>query len=144
MYVRHQGPLIQIHTPAKLNLFLEVLGRRTDGFHEIETLMTPISMFDTLCLANNAGGDIRVTCQWAAGIAAQSVAERGRTLWETLPDAADNLVFRALERLRTRAGIAWGATVRLIKRIPAAAGLGGASCDAAAALVGANRLWQLH
>lgn len=145
MYVRFQDPLIQIHTPAKLNLFLEVLGRRKDGFHEIETLMTPIGMFDTLDFSSNADGEIRMTCRWATGVAAQRTASSsGRgSPWDALPAASDNLVVKALNRLRQHAGVEAGACVRLVKRIPAAAGLGGASSDAAAALVGGNRLWRL-
>ncbi len=145
MYVRFCDPLIQIHTPAKLNLFLEVLGRRKDGFHEIETLMTPISMFDTLDLSSNSDGDIRLTCRWATGVAAQMAASSSGqgSPWDALPAASDNLVVKALNRLRQRAGVEAGACVRLVKRIPAAAGLGGASSDAAAALVGGNRLWRL-
>ncbi|MCY2993805.1 MAG: 4-(cytidine 5'-diphospho)-2-C-methyl-D-erythritol kinase [Planctomycetota bacterium] len=133
MYVRFWDSLIQIHTPAKLNLFLEVLGRRKDGFHEIETLMTPISMFDTLDLSSNSGGDIRLTCHWATGVAAQMAASSSAqgSPWDALPAASDNLVVKALNRLRQRAGV------------EAAAGLGGASSDAAAALVGGNRLWRL-
>jgi 4-diphosphocytidyl-2-C-methyl-D-erythritol kinase len=145
MYVRQQGSRIQVHTPAKLNLFLEVLERRQDGFHEIETLMTPVSMFDTIDLSDNVHGDLRLLCRWATGVEAQTTAggDCRTSPWDPLPGAAENLVTRALERLRVRAGICLGATVRLVKRIPAAAGLGGASSDAAAALVAANRLWRL-
>lgn len=143
MYVRHLGPLIEIQTPAKLNLFLEVLARRPDGFHEIETLMTPIGIYDTLYVAPAPYGTVRFQCGWAAGIAARAGSVAGAGGPEAVPTGGDNLVVRALERLRRRAGVEAGATVRLIKRIPLAAGLGGASSDAAAALVGANRLWAL-
>jgi 4-diphosphocytidyl-2-C-methyl-D-erythritol kinase len=143
MYVRDLARLVEIQTPAKLNLFLEVLARRTDGFHEIETLMTPISLYDTLYLAAEPRGTIELTCQWAAGLEAQRQAEPPADEWEVLPTGPENVVVRALARLRSRASVEAGATVRLVKRIPAAAGLGGASSDAAAALVAANRQWRL-
>jgi 4-diphosphocytidyl-2-C-methyl-D-erythritol kinase len=145
MYVRHRNKLVEVHTPAKVNLFLEVLARRDDGFHEIETLMVPISLFDTLWFAADGAGRIGLSCRWAAGLEAQvstQTAPQSAT-WGPLPANAENLVTRALERLRERAGIEAGAMVRLTKRIPSAAGLGGASSDAAAALVAANVGWGL-
>jgi 4-diphosphocytidyl-2-C-methyl-D-erythritol kinase len=102
-------------------------------------------MFDTLYLSSSEDGKIRLTCQWALGVAAQTAA-LGLDVaspWDRLPAPEENLVVKALERLRLRAGVQAGARVRLVKRIPAAAGLGGASSDAAAALVGGNRLWGL-
>ncbi|MBC8868786.1 MAG: 4-(cytidine 5'-diphospho)-2-C-methyl-D-erythritol kinase [Planctomycetes bacterium] len=145
MYVRRDGTLIEVQAPAKINLFLEILGRRDDGFHEIETLMMPISIFDTVFLSSNSERRIELTCRWASGLEAQSPAERSRHggVWEELPEQTDNTVVRALERLRLRAKVESGARVRLVKRIPAAAGLGGASSDAAAALVAANLAWRL-
>lgn len=145
MYVRRRGSRIEVHTPAKINLFLEVLARRDDGFHEIETLMMPISIFDTVSLSNNSERRIGLTCRWASGLEAQSPAHGSRHggVWEDLPEQTDNIVVKAIERLRHHAGVESGAQVRLIKRIPAAAGLGGASSDAAAALVAANLAWRL-
>lgn len=146
MYVRHQGPLIEIQTPAKINLFLEILARRPDGFHELETLMVPISIFDTLRFSAAAAAQIAFTCDWAVGLRSDTadISSSGHSTWEAIPTGPDNLVVKTLERLRVRAGVEAGATVRLVKRIPAAAGLGGASSDAAAALVGANQLWNLR
>ena len=151
--------MIEVHAPAKLNFFLEVLGRRTDGYHEIETLMLPIALYDTLQLSDASPGGIRLTCSWATGCAGQrtAVADRAGSVgsagtavrdavegvWQTLPQGTDNLVVKALELLRSRAGVDCGAVVRLEKRIPAAAGLGGASSDAAAALLAANLAWRL-
>lgn len=145
MYVRRRGNRIEVHTPAKINLFLEVLARRDDGFHEIETLMMPISIFDTVLLSANLERRIRLTCRWASGLEAQSSAHGSRHggVWEDLPAQTDNIVVKAIERLRHHAGVESGAMVQLIKRIPAAAGLGGASSDAAAALVAANLAWRL-
>ena len=142
MYVQRRRMRVEIWTPAKLNLFLEVLSRRADGYHEIETLMVPIDCQDTLRFSNRDDADIVLMCRWAAGIA---------TCCEPIPTGPDNLVVKALVELRRRVAESTGQLpmggrglqVELIKRIPAAAGLGGGSSDAAAALVGANLLWRL-
>jgi 4-diphosphocytidyl-2-C-methyl-D-erythritol kinase len=137
---------IIIETPAKLNLFLELLAKRPDGFHEIETLMTAINIYDRLYVTSLSEGQTQLTCRWASGMEALS-ASRIRndtaTTLDALPMGSDNIVWKAVERLRQRAGIAAGIAIHLVKRIPAAAGLGGASSDAAAVLVAANRLWRL-
>ncbi len=73
MYVHRRRTRIEIWTPAKLNLYLEVLGRRADGYHEIETLMVPIGLFDTLCLSPRADGRIALKSAWAAGVARRTV-----------------------------------------------------------------------
>lgn len=138
MWATGSGAGWEVHAPAKLNLLFEVLARREDGYHEIETLMVPISVYDTLYLRPEPDGPIRLTCQWAAAAEAQA----GRL--GDLPTDRRNLAVRAVELLRTRAGIEAGATLRLVKRIPSAAGLGGGSSDAAAALVAANRAWGLN
>jgi 4-diphosphocytidyl-2-C-methyl-D-erythritol kinase len=146
MYVRKLGTRTLIHTPAKLNLSLEVLGRRSDGFHEIETLMVAVSIYDTLQFEPADTGEIVLDCRWGNGWSARAAAKRQATATTSLgdlPQGAENIVCRALQRLREWAGIARGATIDLTKRIPAAAGLGGASSDAAAALVAANIGWQL-
>lgn len=146
MIVRPFGACWLVQTPAKLNLFLEVLGRRADGFHELETLMTTVSTYDTLTIQAESAGDVRLECRWATGLEAEGVRAARAGLvgpWEPLPESENNLVTRAVRRLRERAGVDQGATLRLEKRIPAAAGLGGASSDAAAALVAANRAWRL-
>lgn len=146
MFLLRSGSLIETHAPAKLNLFLEVLSRREDGFHEIETIMTAISIFDTLYFSTNSERQIRLTCQWACGLQARQFSQRsihGQSALGELPSETDNIVFRAIERLRQRAGEPLGASVHLVKRIPAAAGLGGASSDAAAALIAANAAWKL-
>jgi 4-diphosphocytidyl-2-C-methyl-D-erythritol kinase len=134
-------------TPAKINLFLAVSARRADGYHELETLMTAVTIFDTLVFALLAKGEIELSCEWAAGIAAQrraSGAEPAPCPWDPLPPQEQNLVGRALRLLQQRSGTRFGARVRLVKRIPSAAGLGGASSDAATALVAANVGWGLN
>lgn len=146
MYSRRSGLAVQLWTPAKLNLLLEVLSKRSDGFHEIVTLMTAVRIFDTLYLAPGDSEPLELSCRWAApwrpSRRPSVVRDVGAPLGE-LPEGPDNLVWRALALLRERAGIRQGARVELIKRIPVAAGLGGASSDAAAALLAANHAWQL-
>ena len=151
MHVRPIAGGWEVLAPAKLNLFLEVLARREDGFHEIETLMVPVGVFDRVRFQAAAGGEISLTCQWAAGLRKRPRPEgivglSGRTSkvdWEELPEGNDNVAMRAVELLRRRAGIRSGAALQLTKRIPLAAGLGGGSSDAAAALVAANLGWRL-
>lgn len=144
-YPRSDATII-LQTPAKLNLFLELLAKRPDGFHEIETLMTAINIYDRLYVTSLSEGQTQLTCRWASGMEALATSRNGNETAATLdvlPIGSDNIVWKAVELLRQRAGTAAGIAIHLIKRIPAAAGLGGASSDAAAALVAANRLWQL-
>ena len=113
--------------PAKINLSLRVLGRRDDGFHEIETLMVPISLADELVLefCHGAAGSIELTCSDP-----------------TIPTGEGNLAFRAAGLFISRVGSP-GKTLRLVlnKRIPHGAGLGGGSSDAAAVLLALNELY---
>ena len=146
MLLRHFGTHVAVRTPAKLNLFLEVLGRRADGYHELETLMTTVGIYDRLCVAPRDDGQIALVCRWADGWEAvrhRSATRGDRSAFDPLPVGRDNLVVRTIDRLRERAGIASGVSVWLTKTIPAAAGLGGASADAAAALIAVNALWRL-
>lgn len=139
MEVYRVGSAIRIDTPAKLNLFLEVLAKRPDGFHEIETLMAAISIYDTLIVTANTEGRIRLTCNWASGLQAR----RDDGLFGPLPSEANNLVYKAAGHLLHRAGISQGVAIQVIKRIPSEAGLGGASSDAAATLLALNEFCQL-
>ncbi len=140
MLLRRIGTEIQIEAPAKVNLFLEILARRPDGYHDIETLIMAINLYDSLRISPAPDGRRTVACDWTSGHEA-----RWRKVvanpFERLPPASDNLVFRAIERLAVETGVPAGIRIEIRKRIPAAAGLGGASSDAAAALVGANLLW---
>lgn len=118
---------VVVAAPAKLNLFLEVLGKRADGYHALETLMVAVDLYDTLEIRPRADGAITLVCDPPG-----------------LSTGPDNLVYQAADRLRTRANRPdLGAAVRLTKRIPTRAGLAGGSSDAAAALVGLNRVWNL-
>lgn len=146
MFQRRFGHHTAVLVPAKLNLFLEVLGKRADGYHELETLMTTVGIYDRLSVAPRDDGQVALACRWRAGHAAQTRLDAARgcpSPFESLPAAPDNLVTRTVERLRERAGESRGLSVWLDKSIPAAAGLGGASADAAAALMAANDAWNL-
>ena len=118
------GSAVVIRAPAKVNLFLDVLGKRPDGYHDIATLMLAVRLFDTLVFEPH--DDLRLECS--------------RT---DLTTGADNLIMKAARLLQEKTGCKRGARMRLVKRIPLAAGLAGGSTDAAAALVGLNQLWQL-
>jgi 4-diphosphocytidyl-2-C-methyl-D-erythritol kinase len=111
---------------AKINLYLRVVGRRPDGYHEIETLFHSIRLADTLSFDAAPAGQLLLECDDPS-----------------LPPDESNLVCRAAAALRAAAGVEAGARIRLAKRIPMGAGLGGGSSDAAATLVGLCRLWGL-
>ena len=117
---------VVVWAPAKVNLFLEVLGKRLDGYHEIATLMLAIRRFDTLCIKEDPSGEILLDCNRS-----------------DLSTGEDNLVVRAARLLQKHTGCSRGCRLRLVKRIPMAAGLGGGSSDAVATLLGLDRLWQL-
>jgi len=149
MHVRQSATHVEVVTPAKINLFLEVLGKRPDGFHEIETLMATVTAYDRLIFVPNAKDEIVLSCRWAHGLEAwqrrqDSQKAAHELLYGEIPRGPQNLVWRAAALIRDRAGIRQGATICLVKRVPAAAGLGGASSDAAATLVAANLAWKLE
>ncbi|HUM18596.1 MAG TPA: 4-(cytidine 5'-diphospho)-2-C-methyl-D-erythritol kinase [Candidatus Nitrosotalea sp.] len=114
-----------LRTSAKVNLALEVLGKRADGYHEIATVLQAVDLFDRMLVE-----------------AADTLSLH--TDDPDLPTDDDNLVMRAARLLQKASGTDHGARIRLQKRIPVAAGLGGGSSDAAAALWGLNRLWNLR
>jgi 4-diphosphocytidyl-2-C-methyl-D-erythritol kinase len=117
---------MQLLAPAKINLSFHIKERRGDGFHEIETVMAPISLADRITI-ERAGdeGEIHFSCDDSS-----------------LPVGDDNLVVRAAKLFRERANITSGLTISLGKRIPHGAGLGGGSSDAASTLLGLNELFE--
>jgi 4-diphosphocytidyl-2-C-methyl-D-erythritol kinase len=132
--LRRLGPVVRL-APAKLNLTLAVLGRRRDGFHDLHSVMVPLGLADRLTLA----------AMPPAPGAADTLHVDG---FDAGP-AADNLVLRAIAETRRAVGSGWSGgpgpapalAARLDKRIPVAAGLGGGSSDAAAALDGSLEAW---
>ena len=121
------GDTVHVLAPAKINLYLEILGKRPDGYHEIATLMLAVELFDELDLDLDESGRLSLRCD-----------ELG------LSTGPDNLVLRAARLLKDRARCPHRAKIHLTKRIPWAAGLGGGSSDAAGTLAGLNELWQLN
>ena len=119
MWVKQTAAGLEVWAPAKLNLFLEILNKRSDGFHELETLMVPIDLFDTLYFEETSTGRVELSVQEALGRRSQQACG------DVLPEGADNLVVRALRLLQERTGCGRGLSVRLTKRIPLAAGLAG-------------------
>ena len=119
--------MLTVTAPAKVNLHLEVLGLRSDGFHELAMVMQSIDLADCLQFTNTADAQITLSCDDPS-----------------LSTGADNLVLKAAELLRARSGFGeLGVSIHLEKRIPIGAGLAGGSSDGAAALVGLNALWGL-
>jgi len=117
---------LRLRAPAKINLVLEILRRRPDGYHQLRTVMHALELADTLTFSPGPAG-IRVTCRHPG-----------------VPSGSGNLVTRAAGLMAREAGLRPRVRIRLEKRIPVAAGLGGGSSDAAAALLGLNRFWNLH
>lgn len=111
---------------AKINLSLRVLGQRADGYHDLDTVFQTVSLHDTIKIAATDNSEIALSCD-----------DRRLAIDET------NLVFRAAESLQARFGTRKGARIRLEKRIPVQAGLGGGSTDAAVTLLALAHLWKL-
>ncbi|MBE7942228.1 MULTISPECIES: 4-(cytidine 5'-diphospho)-2-C-methyl-D-erythritol kinase [Ramlibacter] len=116
--------ILDVAAPAKLNLFLHVLGRRPDGMHELQSAFMLIDWCDTLHFERREGG----------GLSREDLAAE-------LPP--DDLVLRAARALQQASGTPWGAHIAIEKRVPAQAGMGGGSSDAASTLLALNRLWGL-
>ncbi len=118
---------LAVTAPAKLNLHLQVLGRRADGFHEVRTLLQSIDLADELVAEPARAGLLELVVEPAGLVGA----------------GQDNLVLRAARSLQEAVGVTPGARLTLRKRIPVGGGLGGGSADAAAALLLLDRLWGL-
>ena len=114
---------ITLSAYAKVNLTLEVLSKRPDGYHEVATVLQTVSLADTIVMQE--AGALEVRCD---------VSDL---------ESTDNLVFSSARMLQRATGCARGAIIDLVKRIPMAAGLGSGATDAAAALIGLNTLWGL-
>jgi len=117
--------LLKITARAKINLTLDVLGTLPDGYHEVRTVMQLLDLCDILEISSGI-----------SGITLSSDSKK-------IPIGPENLVYRAAQLLLARTGLEKRAHINIIKRIPVAAGLGGGSSNAAAALWGLNRFWEL-
>lgn len=118
--------LVQCRAPAKINMTLAVLGRRADGFHDIESWVVPIRLYDRLTIT--AADHLSLLLEPAEA---------------DLPSDQNNLAWRAAEAVAHEAGCEPNVMIQLEKSIPVAAGLGGGSSDAGAVLRGLNQLWAL-
>ena len=119
---------ITVLTPAKVNLYLRIVGRRADGYHLLDSLMVPVNLYDELTIAaSSSQPEIVVTCDDP-----------------TIPGDATNLAYKAAALLCRETGIQAKISIALRKFIPAGAGLGGGSSDAAAVLKGLNLLLSLR
>lgn len=112
---------------AKINLGLDVLRRREDGYHDVRMIMQSVSLYDKLTLKKLSRDEISMSSNVAA-----------------LPNNEKNLVYRAIHLIKTKYGISGGVRAELEKKIPMAAGMAGGSTDAAAALIGMNKLFDLR
>lgn len=117
--------LYDLPAPAKVNLFLHVVGRRSDGYHLLQSVFALIDWADTLHIERRDDGQLR-----------------RHDLGPALPQ--DDLCLRAARALQTESGTGLGADISILKSVPWAAGLGGGSSDAATTLLALNRLWGLH
>jgi len=120
--------LLTVTAPAKINIHLQIMRARSDNHHEVWTLFQSIDLADEVVVGDAPDGSVALVVE-PAGAA---------------PGGDDNLVLKALSAIRERTGVRRGAVIRLRKKIPAGAGLGGGSADAAAALVAVDRLWDLQ
>lgn len=114
---------LELKSPCKINLLLNILGPRPDGFHELETVLQPVALCDTLALAKTPAG-LELSCSDP-----------------TLPVDATNLVWRAAAAFFAAAGVTGGVKIHLDKKVPREAGLGGGSANAATTLFGLNQLF---
>jgi 4-diphosphocytidyl-2-C-methyl-D-erythritol kinase len=122
------GDSLLVRAPAKINLSLLIAGKRPDGFHEIETIMAKVNWFDEILIQPGSKPGIELTCtgpQWA-------------------PQGEENLVHKAAKLFMDSCGKQADIKITLTKNIPAGSGLGSASSDAAAALIGLNKYLDLH
>lgn len=119
------GDWLLWRAPAKINLTLKIRGLRPDGYHELDSVVARVSLYDELRFTLRGDGELAVDCPTDCGPVEQ------------------NLVSRAAMLLKQAAGTPKGAEIRLAKRIPMGAGLGGGSSDAAATLMALNQLWEL-
>lgn len=116
---------LELRSPCKVNLILNILGKRADGFHELETLMHPIPFFDSLTFAKNSAPGIQLSCSDPL-----------------LRTDESNLVYKAAKLFGRAASVDISTIIHLEKRIPMAAGLGGGSGNAATTLLGLNQLYD--
>src|SRR6187549_224811 len=111
MHVRRYATTVEVLTPAKLNLFLDVLAKRSDGYHEIETLIAAIGIYDSLIFTPRVESGIELRCRWGFGLVEPRLSVlRSQELprepiFGEIPDGPQNLVWQAIELIRTAAKV---------------------------------------
>ncbi len=147
MLFRRTDRTLTVDSPAKLNLFLEVLGRRPDNYHEIETLMVAVDWFDSLGIQLDASPLAEPAPHGVPGVrlVVHQAFDRGVVFHRShsIPVDSRNLVVRAAELIAPLAAQRQPVRIDLVKRIPPESGLAGGSANAAAALVALNEFWQV-
>jgi 4-diphosphocytidyl-2-C-methyl-D-erythritol kinase len=128
---------LKIEAPAKINLFLEVRDKRSDGYHNVVTILEPVNLFDEIILRDRPLSQSSPTPP-AGAREIKIVSEH-----PALPLGKENLAFQAASLLQEKFKIARSIQITIHKRIPLSSGLGGGSSDAAAVLLGLNKLWDL-
>lgn len=131
-----------VKAPAKVNLFLEVLRKRPDGYHDIRSILVPVSLWDVLRV-ERTDGEIETIIESLDMTLLEGSDHVEEGLLAGL-DSGENLATRAAQTLKAATGYAGGARIFLRKRIPIGGGMGGGSADAAGALAALNRLWQTN
>ena len=116
-----------VKAPAKINLYLEIINKRADGYHNIESVMHTVSLFDILEFTKIKDNKIELVCDNA-----------------DLFDTKKNLVYKAAEKVKEKYKINHGVKIKLTKNIPMGAGLGGGSSDAAATILALNKIWNIN
>lgn len=119
-------PSLSLPSFAKVNWSLQILGKRPDGYHEIQTILQTISIHDDLTFERREGEGITLSCDDPE-----------------IPTGEENLVVRAAQGLAKRFAVSYGVDIQLVKRIPTRGGLGGGSSNAAVTLLALTRLWNL-
>lgn len=117
---------INLKSRAKINFSLDVLGKRDDGYHEVEMIMQEINLYDNIYISKRKDNKIQIA-----------------TNCEYIPTNASNIVYKAADKLRKTADISKGVNIYIDKKIPVSAGLAGGSSNAAMVLKGLNKLWNL-
>ena len=116
-----------VKAPAKINLYLEIINKRADGYHNIESVMHTVSLFDILEFTKIKDNKIELVCDNA-----------------DLFDTKKNLVYKAAEKVKEKYKINFGVKIKLTKNIPMGTGLGGGSSDAAATILALNKIWNIN
>ena len=116
-----------LKAPAKINLYLEIINKRSDGYHNIESIMHTVSLFDTLEFLPTTDANIELTCSD-----------------KYLPTDSSNIVYKTAKKMQNKYGINRGIKIHLTKNIPMGAGLGGGSSDSAAVIKALNQLWNIN